>query len=65
MNEQSKLLTIPEVAARLGLGRSKIYDHLGKDLPVVRFGRSVRVTEADLRSFIDRNRQPTKRREAI
>ena len=41
------LLSIPDVAATLGLGRSKVYELIAKEgLPVVRFGRSVRVSAA-------------------
>lgn len=47
------LLTVREVAALLGLSRSKVYlMALSGDLPVVRIGRSVRVSQDALASWL-------------
>lgn len=49
------LLTIPEAAAQLGLGRSKIYQLLGEGiLPVVRIGRAVRIPRQALEDLVAR-----------
>ena len=49
------LLTIPEAAAQLGLGRSKMYQLIGEGLiPVVRLGRSVRVSSKALEDLVAR-----------
>jgi excisionase family DNA binding protein len=52
------LLSIPDVAASLGLGRSKVYELIAKEgLPVVRFGRSVRVSAASLQKWVEQREQ--------
>ena len=52
------LLSIPDVAATLGLGRSKVYELIAKEgLPVVRFGRSVRVSAASLQKWVEQREQ--------
>jgi excisionase family DNA binding protein len=52
--ETLKLLLRPaEVAAALGLGRSKVYELIGRGvLPSIRIGGSVRVPVTELRSWI-------------
>ena len=48
------LLSVPEVAKALGLGRTKVYELIATEgLPVVRFGRAVRVSVASLQQWID------------
>ena len=48
------MLTAEETAALLGLSRSKVYALIGRgELPVVRFGRSVRVHRAKLLTLIE------------
>ena len=55
---QPLLLSIPDVAATLGLGRSKVYELIAKEgLPVVRFGRSVRVSAASLQKWVEQREQ--------
>ena len=52
------LLSIPDVAATLGLGRSKVYELIAKEgLPVIRFGRSVRVSAASLQKWVEQREQ--------
>lgn len=51
---QPLLLTIPQVAALLNLGRTKVYELIDREqLPVVRFGRAVRVSLAALRTWLE------------
>lgn len=51
------LLTIPEVARALSMSRAKVYTLLGDKssggIPVVRIGRSVRVSITDLRCWVE------------
>ena len=48
------LLTIPDVARRLGLGRTKVYELIATEgLPVVRFGRAVRVSVNSLQRWVE------------
>ena len=57
--EQSRLLlTIPEAAALLGIGRTLAYDLVGRgDLEVVHIGRCARVPYAAAVDFVDRLRR--------
>ena len=49
------LLTVPESAARLGLGRSKFYELLQSgQIKPVRIGRAVRIQAAELERFVER-----------
>ena len=44
------LLSVPEVAKTLQLGRTKIYELIATEgLPVVRFGRAVRAPSVNVR----------------
>ena len=53
-NDDRLLLRLPEVAARLGLGRTTVYDLVQRgDLPVVRVGRAVRVPVGALRRWVE------------
>jgi excisionase family DNA binding protein len=50
-----RLLTIPEAAAELSLGRTTIYALLARgELDAVRVGRAVRITPRALEDFIRR-----------
>ena len=52
---QPLLLTIPEAAASLRLSRAKVYRLIYfEGLPVVHFGRSVRVSVIALQEWIER-----------
>jgi excisionase family DNA binding protein len=52
------LLSIPDVATSLGLGHSKVYELIAKEgLPVIRFGRSVRVSAASLQKWVEQREQ--------
>lgn len=51
----SRLLTVRQVGERLGVSRTQAYDLVGGGLlATVRWGGTVRVTEAALSAFIDR-----------
>ena len=55
---QPLLLTIPETAVSLRLSRAKVYQLIDfEDLPVVRFGRAVRVSAKALEQWIERREQ--------
>ena len=55
---QPLLLTIPEAAASLRLSRAKVYRLIEFEcLPVVRFGRAVRVSAKALEQWIERREQ--------
>lgn len=50
---QPLLLTIPQVCKALGLGRTKVYDLIRVEgLPVVRFGKAVRVSPDSLQRWL-------------
>jgi len=52
---QPLLLSIPEVAKSLGVSRSMVYKLIDVEgLPVVRFGRAVRVRVIALQEWVDR-----------
>jgi excisionase family DNA binding protein len=58
------MLTIQEVADALSLSRAKVYrmldDRCLGGIPVTRFQRSVRVSVADLRRWIEQRQNETK-----
>ena len=55
---QPHLLCITDMATSLGLGRSKVYELIAKEgLPVIRFGRSVRVSAASLQKWVEQREQ--------
>lgn len=52
------LMTIPQVMKTLGLGRTKIYHLIDKEgLPVLRFGRAVRVSYHSLQKWIQQREE--------
>ncbi len=55
---QPLLLTIPQVMQCMGLGRNKVYDLINKEgLPVLRFGRAVRVSYVALQQWLEQREQ--------
>jgi excisionase family DNA binding protein len=55
---QPLLLSIPDVATALGLGRTKVYELIAQEeLPVIRFGRAVRVSAASLHKWVEQREQ--------
>ena len=49
------LLTISDVAVKLGLGRTKVYALIrDEDLPVVKFGTATRVPIKELEQWVTR-----------
>jgi excisionase family DNA binding protein len=59
--QQSLLLNIPQVMELLGLSRSKVYKLIQfEGLPVMRFGRAVRVSRTSLQQWlVEREQQNT------
>lgn len=50
----SLLITIPEVAKCLQLGRTKVYELIWREhLPVQKFGRAVRVSLVELQRWLE------------
>jgi excisionase family DNA binding protein len=55
---QPLLLTIPEVAFALGLGRTKVYELIANEgLPFVKFGMARRVSVISLRKWIEQREE--------
>ena len=55
---QPLLLNVAQVSKMLGLGRTKVYDLIATNqIPVVRFGRAVRVPVASLRRWVEEQEQ--------
>ena len=51
---QPLLLNVPQVAKLLGLSRTKVYELIETEgLPVMRFGRAVRVSLTALQRWLD------------
>ena len=57
---EALLLTVPEAARLLAIGRTSLYRLIGDgDLRVVKIGRATRVPLVDLRAFVDHARRRT------
>lgn len=57
---EKKLLRMSEVIEATGLSRSEIYRAIERhELQVVKFGRAVRVTPADIDAFVETKRRQT------
>ncbi len=55
---QSILMSIPEVAESLRLSRAMVYKLIdGEGLPIVRFGRAVRVCRSSLEQWVRQREQ--------
>jgi excisionase family DNA binding protein len=51
---QPLLLTIPQVATKLGLSRAMVYNLINREgLPVVHLGRAVRVSTTSLQKWVE------------
>ena len=64
MTSKPKLLTVPQVAERIGMSEQWVRDHTAAEdgssrrrptLPCVRFGRSIRYREDQIEQFIAEN----------
>ena len=54
LTHQPLLLTVPQVAKELGLSRTMIYILINREsLPVVRFGRAVRISAPSLQKWVE------------
>jgi excisionase family DNA binding protein len=55
---QPLLLTVPQVCKALGLGRTKVYELIATEgLPVVRFGKAIRVSPDSLQRWLTKREQ--------
>ena len=55
---QPLLLTVSQVAKMLSLGRTKVYELIAtEELPVVRFGKAMRVSPVSLKRWIESREQ--------
>lgn len=55
---QRLLLRVPEVAERLGIGRTKIYEMIATgELPTLRIGQAVRVSVSALQKWVEEREQ--------
>ncbi len=64
--EQPLLLTIPQVMRLLCLGRTKVYELIEREnLPVMRFGRAVRVPHTSLQEWLKRREAQMGYNEAV
>ena len=51
---QPLLLNVPQLATLLGLSRTKVYELIATEgLPVLKFGRAVRVSFKSLQQWVD------------
>ncbi len=63
--EESRLLTVPEVARRLRLSRGRTYILLTRgELPRIKVGGAVRVDARDLEAYIQRHREARREKKA-
>ncbi len=53
--QEREWLTPAEVQAMLGIGRTKIYSMLGRELRATRIGRAVRVARSDVERYLEEN----------
>jgi excisionase family DNA binding protein len=61
LTSQPLLLTIPQVATKLGLSRAMVYILINREgLPVVRLGRAVRVSTTSLQKWIEEREQSSR-----
>ncbi len=52
------LLTIPQAAQLLGLGKTKVYELIWKEnLPIHKFGRAVRISPSELQQWLQERRE--------
>ena len=53
--ETPLLLTVPEAARLLQLGRNSVYELVAcRQLPALRFGRAIRIPRASLEAWVER-----------
>lgn len=63
MTAATKLLTVPETAAALGVSRRTVYRQIAEgELPVVLVRDRIRISQAAVRAYIRSNTQPAFRR---
>ena len=61
LTSQPMLLTIPQVATKLGLSRAMVYILINREgLPVIRLGRAVRVSTTSLQKWVGEREQSSR-----
>jgi excisionase family DNA binding protein len=61
LSSQPMLLTIPQVATKLGLSRAMVYTLINREgLPVIRLGRAVRVSATSLQRWVEEREQSSR-----
>jgi len=61
MNDDQLLLTVPEVAKVLRIGRNLAYELVARgEIPCVRLGRMIRVPRSSLERWLEREAGPAK-----
>ena len=61
LTSQPMLLTIPQVATKLGLSRAMVYILINREgLPVIRLGRAVRVSTTSLQKWVEEREQSSR-----
>jgi excisionase family DNA binding protein len=64
--DEQLLLRIPEAAARLGLGRSTIYELIAAgELPAIKIGRAVRVPASRLTAWVEQQAQQAEAEQTV
>jgi len=59
---QPLLLTVPQVAKKLGLSRAMVYVLINREgLPVIRLGRAVRISVTSLQKWVEEREQASMR----
>ena len=62
MNDEQLLLTVPEVAKVLRIGRNLAYELVARgEIPCVRLGRKIRVPRSSLERWLEREAGLTRR----
>lgn len=51
-----RFLRVKEITERTGYSKALLLKHLGRDLPCIRVGRTIRVRESDLERWLEAHR---------
>jgi excisionase family DNA binding protein len=57
MKPEQLLLRVPDAAKLLGIGVTKVYDIMRRELAFVKIGRATRIELSAIEDFIDRQRR--------
>ncbi len=56
-SDTNALLTVAQVCARLGIGRTKFYELLDQGLPTVKLGKLRRIRQTSLERWLEQQEQ--------